>query len=278
MSFRLQLLLARACPRQNVVSEKSLLPTLWVYIVCVSNQTHSHLRQLAVIARFTFHWAGELQWGCYFPALWISFCSEFWKSSLISPHSWSTPFMRKLVIHWEQLDTTYVLLQFTPLHDFNICNYMKMFFFFICNLRMNVGKAKAWIKLRKEVCTILVYTTRVPGSRSVLGSYIFSKMIKTHKRFKYQDCLWIIIKILHDLVCRKAPLSTKRDETQQWEDQEWLQSAVSQFHSLHSITILTFFVAKDKIAVRSMRKETHQLEYNTINGEKHKIWRKKAQV
>lgn len=99
MSFRLQLLLARARPRRSVVREKSFHPN-FMRSLCLSasqTQSHSHLCQLAVIARFTFHRAGELQCACYFPALWISLCSESFENQA------SFHLIRGLRHSWENL-------------------------------------------------------------------------------------------------------------------------------------------------------------------------------
>lgn len=68
------------------------------------------------------------------------------------------------------------------------------------------------------------------------------------------------IEIQQDLVLQES--CTLHQEVRH--DNECRRSAVK-FQSLHSITILTSFVAifkKDKTTVHSMRKKTHQLEYN----------------
>lgn len=109
--------------------------------------------------------------------------------------------------------------------------------------------------------------------RSVFGSCIFSKMIKTQK-VEIARQFVNTIEIQQDLVLQES--CTFHQEMRH----ECRQSAVK-FQSLHSITILTSFVAvfkKDKTTVHSMRRKTHQLEYNKIIGEKkkHKIWREKT--
>lgn len=113
------------------------------------------------------------------------------------------------------------------------------------------------------------------GSRFKVCSwilYFFSKMTKTHKRFKYQVCLWIQLKhckIWFAGMLHFPPRRTKHDDEKNVCSPQSVSFTVC--IQSRSWPFLQPF-SKRTTAVHSMRENTHthQLEYNTIIGEKKK--------